>query len=206
MNVDCPLLIIVDWNLPQECIGTVAAFAKQFPNLRIVVLDNHSEHGALEILRANLDSIEILPLPEKKGRGPAINVGLRRWLDGEKSAYCLISAHDAKPGAGCVQRLLAATDHDPKIGIASPEYPDGNVLRLSALRGVAQEIDVPLQPGDVREIDVPHGPPWLCAANVWPRSVSSTNAILLTVTNMQLCLRARRHGWKLHPRGRRDRR
>ena len=197
MNAECPRLIIVHWNRAQECIETVAAFATQFPNLRIVVLDNHSEHGALEVLRANLDSTQILPLPDNKGWGPAINIALRRWLESERGAYCLISAHDAKPGAECVQRLLAAMDCDPKIGIASPEYPDGSVPRLSALRGVAQEIGAPLRPGDLREIDVPHGTLMIVRRACIAEIGLFDERYFAYGDEHEFGARARRQGWKV---------
>jgi N-acetylglucosaminyl-diphospho-decaprenol L-rhamnosyltransferase len=197
VNAEPPLLIIVHWNRPQECIETVAAFTKQRPDLRILVLDNHSKPDALETLRANLGSVEIDSLPENRGWGPAINVGLRRWLEHAGSAYCLISAHDADPGADCVKRLVDAMNGDPKIGIASPEYPDGSVPRLSALHGVSQEIAPPLQPGDVREIDVPHGTLMIIRRECLVEIGLFDERYFAYGDEHELGARARRHGWKV---------
>jgi N-acetylglucosaminyl-diphospho-decaprenol L-rhamnosyltransferase len=209
VNAEPPLLIVVHWNRPQECIETVAAFTKQLPELRILVLDNHSSPDALEALRVNLASAEILALPENKGWGPAINVALRRWLEQKGSAvaavydrrrpgaYCLISAHDAQPAADCVTRLLEAMDRDPKIGIASPEYPDGSVPRLSARHGVSQEIAAPVHLGEVREIDVPHGTLMIARRECLAQIGLFDERYFAYGDEHELGARARRRGWKV---------
>jgi N-acetylglucosaminyl-diphospho-decaprenol L-rhamnosyltransferase len=197
VNAEPPLLIIVHWNRPNECIETVSAFTKQFPELRILVLDNHSAPDALETLRTRLDSVEILPLPENKGWGPALNVALCRWLEHDRSAYCLISAHDAQPVATCVRRLIEAMDRDPRIGLASPEYPDGSVPHLSALHGVSQEIAAPLQPGVVREIDVPHGTLMIVRRECLAEIGLFDERYFAYGDEHELGARARRRGWKV---------
>ena len=198
MKTEPPLLIVVHWNRPQECVRTVFAFAKQFSDLRILVLDNHSSADAFETLRAGLDfSIEILQLPQNKGWGPALNVVLRRWLEDETGAYCLISAHDAQPAAGCVMRLLKAMERDSQIGIACPEYPDGSVPRLSAWHGVSQEISQPLQPGTVREIDVPHGTLMLARRDCLAQVGLFDERYFAYGDEHELGARARRRGWKV---------
>jgi N-acetylglucosaminyl-diphospho-decaprenol L-rhamnosyltransferase len=197
VNAEPPLLIIVHWNRPDECVETVSAFTKQFPELRVLVLDNHSAPGALDILRTRLDSVEILPLPENNGWGPALNVALRRWLDHERSAYCLISAHDAQPAADCVRRLIEAMDRDAKIGIASPEYPDGSVPHLSALHGVSQEIAESLPPNAVREIDVPHGTLMVVRRECLAKIGLFDERYFAYGDEHELGARARRRGWKV---------
>jgi N-acetylglucosaminyl-diphospho-decaprenol L-rhamnosyltransferase len=197
VKAEPPLLIIVHWNRPKECVETVSAFTNQFPELRILILDNHSASDALDILRTCLGSIEILPLPENKGWGPALNVALRRWLEQGRSAYCLISAHDAQPSADCVRRLIAAMDRDAKIGIASPEYPDGSVPHLSALHGVSQEITVPLQPGVVRQIDVPHGTLMIVRRECLAEIGLFDERYFAYGDEHELGTRARRRGWKV---------
>jgi N-acetylglucosaminyl-diphospho-decaprenol L-rhamnosyltransferase len=197
VNAEPPQLIIVHWNRPNECVEAISAFTTQLPELRVVVLDNHSAPDALDTLRTRLASAEILPLPENKGWGPALNVPLRRWLEQGRSTYCLISAHDAQPGDDCVRRLLAAMDRDLKVGLGSPEYPDGSVPHLSALHGVSQEITAPLQPGVVREIDVPHGTLMIVRRECLAEIGLFDERYFAYGDEHELGARARRSGWKV---------
>ncbi len=191
-------LIIVHWNRPRECAATVAAFRKQDADLRIVVLDNDSVPNAFGTLWSSLDSsVELLPLPENRGWGPALNVALRQWLNEDASAFCLISAHDAQPAPECVPRLFEAMTRNSKIGIACPEYPDGSAPRLSPLHGVAQEFGARLRPGDVREIDVPHGTLMILRRECLAEIGLFDERYFAYGDEHELGARARRRGWKI---------
>lgn len=198
MKAESPRLIVVHWNRPHECERTVTAFAGRCPDLNILILDNHSEDDAFAKLTAALDSsVEILRLPQNKGWGPALNVALQRWLEEEASAYCLISAHDAEPRANCLERLIAAMDEDDRIGIASPEYPDGSVPHLSAAHAVSQEISEPLRAGVVREIDVPHGTLMIARRACLAEIGLFDERYFAYGDEHELGARARRRGWKV---------
>jgi N-acetylglucosaminyl-diphospho-decaprenol L-rhamnosyltransferase len=197
VNAEPPLLIVVHWNRPQECVATVCAFRKQARELRIIIIDNHSTEDAVDALRRGLDCVEILALPENKGWGPAINLALRQWLEQGRSTYCLISAHDARPSPDCVMRLVDAMDHDRKIGIASPEYPDGSVPHLSALHAVSQKIATPLRPGVVCEIDVPHGTLMIVRRECLAEIGLFDERYFAYGDEHELGVRARRHGWNV---------
>jgi N-acetylglucosaminyl-diphospho-decaprenol L-rhamnosyltransferase len=151
-------LIVVHWNRPEECIATVRAFLDQRVPLSVVVLDNNSTEEAFRTVSAELaNAVRFIRLSENRGWGGALNVALEEWLRTETNPYCLIAAHDALPSPDCVKRLIEAADGDERIGIACPEYPDGSVARLSALRGVYQEMRARLTSGEVQFVDVPHG-------------------------------------------------
>ncbi len=162
------------------------------------MLDNNSAAGAFENLRSAIDSsVEILRLPQNKGWGAALNFALHRWLDQERSVYCLISAHDAQPAPDCVARLVGAMDADGKLGIVCPEYPDGSVPRLSARHAVSQEIAPRLQPGVVQDIDVPHGTLMMVRRECLAEIGLFDERYFAYGDEHELGARARRHGWKV---------
>jgi GT2 family glycosyltransferase len=151
-------LFIVHWNQPAACCATVRAFEAQRVQLRITIIDNNSEAELFDQLASDLPaSVRLVRLRENKGWGGAINIVLRQWLSDTTVPYCLISAHDAIPGVGCLELLLRAADTDPRIGIASPQYPEPIITKLSPLHGVYTQRVTPGCRGDVREMDVPHG-------------------------------------------------
>jgi N-acetylglucosaminyl-diphospho-decaprenol L-rhamnosyltransferase len=141
-----------------ECLATIRSSMAQIPALHVLVLDNNSSATNYETLCHQLDpSVEVLRFQENKGWGPALNVGLRKWLNEENNRFCFISAHDADLAPDCLTRLKGAVDADPKLGIACPQYPDCSVPHLSALHGVSYKFVNPPRPDHVESIDVPHG-------------------------------------------------
>jgi len=196
--VSAARLIIVHWNRPAECAATARAFDKQDAGLRIVVLDNNSAPDAFERLRGSLEpSVAVIRLPENKGWGPALNIGLREWLEHDTSELCLISAHDADPAPDCVPCLLQAMQRDAKIGIACPEYPDGSIPRLSPMHGVAQEFAERLRPNELRQIDVPHGTLMIVRRACLIDIGLFDERYFAYGDEHELGARARRHGWKI---------
>lgn len=151
-------VFVVHWNQPRECAAAVLALLDQGLPLRITVIDNDSALAAYEQLRASVDrDVELVRLRENKGWGAALNVVLREWMNSDGSPFCFIAAHDALPEPDCLRLLAAAARNDPKIGIASPQYHDAIVPRLSALRGVYYEVGTGFSNGAVQKVDVPHG-------------------------------------------------
>ncbi len=121
--------VIVHRNRPDSCVGTGRALWDQGVE-RLVVVDNGSPPGALDVVRAGLPEATVLELGCNTGFGPAANVGLRHWLDeGAEVAgsWVLVCPHDARPDPGCVAALLDAAASRPGAGLASAEYGDGDV-------------------------------------------------------------------------------
>lgn len=191
-------LFIVHWNQPAACVATVNAFRLQETPLRITVIDNDSEPDAYAQLEAQLDpSVTIVRLDDNKGWGGALNVALRLWLRSEGKSYCLLSAHDAIPAPDCLRLLLAATDADPRIGIACPQYPDPFVSRLSRWRGVYPEAATPQPTGSAQEVDVPHGTLMLVRRECLEEIGLFDQRYFAYGDEHDLGARAARHGWKV---------
>src|SRR5579872_5236943 len=150
--------LILHWNRPEECLRTVNAFLAQGIPLQISVIDNHSDSEALQALKAGLpDGVRLVALDENRGWGAAFNIAMRDWLAGEGSEFCLIAAHDATPGANCLEMLLGAIAGNPRIGIVCPEYGYPAVPRFTRLRSVRDFQVDPRAKGTVEAVDVPFG-------------------------------------------------
>lgn len=153
-------LIVVHWNQPDECLATIAALRAQEVPLQVIVADNHSRAEEWERLRAGTDdSIELVRLDENKGWGGALNIVLQKWLAAPGPELCLISAHDTEPQPNCLPLLVAAMEKNPKLGIACPQYPapDLHIARLSARRGVYQQLATAQPAGVAQPVEAPHG-------------------------------------------------
>lgn len=197
-NAELPVtLLVVHWNRPRECLATVNAFRAQGVS-RVVVVDNHSTPEALRELEAGLDpTVQIMPLPENRGWGPALNVALAKWLETGRDPFCLISAHDAVLETDCVALLIQAAQSDQRIGVACPQYPDATVPRLSARRGVAQDFGQALARGTAQTVDVPHGTLMLVRRECLAEIGMFDERYFAYGDEHELGARATRRGWKV---------
>ncbi len=123
-------VVVVHWNQPRWCEGSLAALAEQGLDLHVVVVDNGSEPERLAELRAVVAaspvSTELLELGRNTGFGPGANAGFRRWLaDGERAEWCALMPHDALPAPGTIGRLIAMAEARPRAGLACADVGDG---------------------------------------------------------------------------------
>jgi N-acetylglucosaminyl-diphospho-decaprenol L-rhamnosyltransferase len=195
-NAEPVTLLVVHWNNPRACLETVRALREQHPNLQTVILDNASAREAYEELRGGTDA-KIVRLSHNHGWGPALNIGLRKWLDQSRGEFCLISAHDAVPSAGCVELLLAAMERDARIGIACPQYADATVPCFSAMHGVKLYVDLAQSRGALQWVDVPHGTLFLLRRECLRAIGLFDERYFAYGDEHELGARARRHGWKV---------
>ena len=124
-------VVILHWNRPERCLGTVARFLAQEvgDGVRVVVVDNGSTPDAIATVRAGLpDGVELVELPRNRGFGPGANAGFRHVLahphacDG---AWVGLAPHDAEPAPDCLARMLGAVEERPRAGLACADFGDG---------------------------------------------------------------------------------
>ncbi len=176
---------------------TVEALRAQGILLEVTVIDNDSNREAWEILQAGFGADdEFLRLDNNRGWGGALNVALKSWLERCANRYCLISAHDAAPAAGCLRLLIEAAECDPRIGIACPQYPEPFIGRFSSVRGVVPE-HVPAQSsGAAQAVDAPHGTLMLCRRECLEQIGLFDERYFAYGDEHELGMRAGREGWK----------
>jgi N-acetylglucosaminyl-diphospho-decaprenol L-rhamnosyltransferase len=119
-------LVIVHRREPTLIGETVARFVDQSVAVRVLVVDNGSSPEQLDQVRAAVpDDVEILPLGENRGFGPAANAGFRWYLERPGAEWLAVAPHDARPAEDCVVRLLAELGRRPRAGLASADVGDG---------------------------------------------------------------------------------
>jgi GT2 family glycosyltransferase len=124
-------VVILHWNRPHRCLGTVERFLDQeVPGgVRVVVVDNGSEPEALAIVRKGLPTdVELIELPRNRGFGPGANVGYRHVLahpEPDDVDWVALAPHDAEPAPGCLARMLEVVGERPRAGLACADFGDG---------------------------------------------------------------------------------
>jgi N-acetylglucosaminyl-diphospho-decaprenol L-rhamnosyltransferase len=122
-------VIVVNWNVRdmlRECLRSVEAeLAGLAPDeSEVVVVDNASTDGSVDMLRAEFPAIQLLANHENVGFGAANNQGLTRAA----GRYVLFLNPDTKVRPAALQRLLAFIDQRPQVACVGPRLlnPDGS--------------------------------------------------------------------------------
>ena len=107
-----------------ECLASLSGSLVQ--PLRTFVVDNHSEDGSAERIRAARPDVDLVEQEENLGYAGGMNAGLRRALDGD-AEYVLIINSDTLVQRDTVSGLMRALDEQPEAGAATGTftyYPD----------------------------------------------------------------------------------
>lgn len=119
---------IVSYNtreLLRKCLQTLA---DQNEPLQIIVVDNGSTDGSIEMVRADFPDVELIESGGNIGFGRANNLAFER----ARGRYFLLLNSDAFPQAGALTTLRQWMDARPHVGAVGPQllFPDG-ALQIS---------------------------------------------------------------------------
>lgn len=119
-------VVVVNFNTRDHLRACLESVVADVP-LRVVVADNGSSDGSVDMVRREFTSVEIDLDPANPGFGAAANRGIRRCAPAD--VLLLNSDTRLKPGAlGALSRYL---DEHPRAGIVGPRLvnPDGSLQR-----------------------------------------------------------------------------
>jgi GT2 family glycosyltransferase len=115
------LIVILNWNNPEETQTAVtSAMRLDYPNFRLLIVDNGSEDDSLRQLRPLVsERIELIESPINTGYTGGCNLGLERALAlGAKYAWLL--NNDAVVEPKTLSSLVNLAESDDRIGLATP--------------------------------------------------------------------------------------
>ena len=135
--------VLVNWNNAPDTLACLDSLARQdYPNLRVVVVDNASTDGSASLLRNRFPHLALLESDRNAGFPVACNLGARHLLAEGAELIWLLNNDTMVPPETC-SRLVAAAAANPAAGvIGSVLYymhaPDrvqawggGNISRLT---------------------------------------------------------------------------
>lgn len=119
-ETDAPLVsvIIPNWNtrdLLARALDAVAVSAAELPH-EVIVVDNGSTDGSLELLRARYPAVRVIANDRNLGFAAANNQGLAL----ARGAACLLLNSDAAPEPAAIPVLWAALVERPRAGVVGP--------------------------------------------------------------------------------------
>lgn len=126
LDVSAPRVsvIVVSWNAREHLLACLDRLARQEPH-ELIVVDNGSSDGSLEMLRAR-DDLLLIELPNP-GFGAANNVGAQH----AGGRYLLLLNSDCELDDGALSVLADCLERNPQAGIVGPmlRFPDGRLQR-----------------------------------------------------------------------------
>lgn len=113
-------IIILNWNAWQdtlECLRSV--YAQDYPNYRVLVVDNGSTNDSVAQIRTAFPQVEILETGENLGYAGGNNRGLQ-WALAQGVDYAWILNDDLTVASDCLTHLIAVAGQMQNVGFFGP--------------------------------------------------------------------------------------
>jgi GT2 family glycosyltransferase len=217
------LIVILSWNvrdLLRQCLESVASgrpLSANHPPLttEIVVVDNASSDGSVEMVRAEFPAVRLIANQTNRGYTGGNNDGIAAAT----GRYVMILNPDTRVLNDALAAMVAYADAHPDVGIVGPQLlnPDGSVqssrrrfptlmtglfestwLQPLAPRDVLRRYYVLDQPDDtIQEVDWLFGACFLVRRQVIQQVDVLDEGFFMYSEEMDWCRRIRQAGWKV---------
>ncbi|MGH2592460.1 MAG: glycosyltransferase family 2 protein [Anaerolineae bacterium] len=119
-------IVVVNWNvrdLLRRCLDSI--FAAGQPRLEVIVVDNASSDGSLDMLRADFPHVTLIANADNRGFPAANNQGLAA----ARGRLVMTLNPDTAIVADALARMIAYLDAHPDVGALGPQLlnPDGSI-------------------------------------------------------------------------------
>lgn len=116
---------VVNTNGREHLLACLDAIERTHPagiEREILVLDNASDDGSVEAVRARGGEVRLIALGQRAGKAENDSTLMRE----ASGRYCLLLNEDSELRPGATGALLAALDADPKAAAAGPQLLDSS--------------------------------------------------------------------------------
>lgn len=111
-------IIIPNWNgksIIEKCLNSVKT--TDYPNYRILVVDNGSTDGSVELIKEKFPQVVLIELRKNLGVAKAVNIGIKRILN-EGADYVLLLNNDVEIiDKKWLENMIRVAESDVSIGI-----------------------------------------------------------------------------------------
>ncbi len=201
--------IIINWNLKETTFSCIQSLMNQDTSSDIILVDNGSRDGSVEYLSSHFPGLEIIPLPDNIGFGPACNRAIQKALQRTTCQFVLLINNDAVLAPDGLSRILQVADVTPAVGIFGPKvyYRDDperiwyagarqrRVVLAAAGTGRGQidrgQFDKPIP------VDYIFGTAMMIRRSIFEQVGLFDERFYLYLEDLDFCLRARRMGISL---------
>ena len=212
MEID---VVIPNWNgrdLLHDCLESLRPVGEGL-RLRVVLVDNASTDGSIDLLRHNHPEVDLLINERNEGFARACNRGAARGA----APYVMLLNTDAVMRPGAVADLVRLLEREPRAALAGPRLlnPDGSFQSShSTFPTLAQDLLIltaigrlvygshypshgPGESGGARSVDWVGGACLLVRRRAWEQMGGFDESYFMYAEELDLCYRLRRAGWEI---------
>lgn len=117
-----PLIItvILNTNRRDDTLACVASLqAGDYPNHRIIVLDNASTDGSVAAIAGRFPDVQIIRLQENRGYAGNNNVGIAAAVE-QGADWVFVLNEDTTLATDCLSQMIDAARRFPRVGVIGP--------------------------------------------------------------------------------------
>jgi N-acetylglucosaminyl-diphospho-decaprenol L-rhamnosyltransferase len=186
-------VVVIHRNRPDAVGRTVAAFRDQTVATGVMVIDNGSVAETVAALPELVGEATLVVTGSNLGFGPGGNVGLRRFLHHETGEWVALAPHDALPDPDTLEKMLAAVEDRPGVGLMSADVGDGMRPVIDPYLGT---IDArPNVDEGYDAADYPHGTLMMCRRACLEEIGIFDERYFAYCEESELAIRAAKAGW-----------
>lgn len=195
--------VIVSWNGTAWIRQAIESLQRSTVPVRIVVVDNASTDGTVEIIRECYKEVEVFCMAKNLGFAKANNHGISHALS-QGADYILLLNQDAKADPRMIDSLINLLDKHPDLGIVSPLHLDYQGSGIDQLFFQHISSDMSLisdaffkQLHDFYEVQYVNAAVWLVSQRVFKEVGGFDPLFFMYGEDQDYCQRVRYHGFKI---------
>ena len=196
-------IIVLNWNNCRDTLICLNSLEKlNYPNYRLLVVDNGSDDDSVVCIRGAYPNLELIETGRNLGFAGGNNVGIRYALE-RGADYVWLLNNDTKVDPRALTAMVEAAESDSRIGaVGSVLYYMDEPERMQAwgggwvslLSGVTGHYKGPVDHG---KLDYITGASLLIRASTLREVGYLDERYFMYWEDVDLCFRIRRQGWKL---------
>jgi GT2 family glycosyltransferase len=112
--------VVLNTNRKDDTLACLQALAgSRYPELHVIVLDNHSTDGSPEAIRSAFPDVTVVQLERNLGYAGNNNVGIQLALE-SGADWIFVENEDTLVEPGCFEAMIATAQANPRIGVIGP--------------------------------------------------------------------------------------
>ena len=202
-------IIILNWNRLEdtlECITSVSLL--NYPNYKIILVDNGSIEGSIDVIREKYDDIVLIKNRENLGYAEGNNVGIRYALSNDADYIWLLN-NDTVVDQNALGAMVDIGEKLPECGILGskiyyfdqPEiiwFAGATIIWRKAISNhIGQNQKDQAKYNSIAEMERVTGCSMLVKREVCERIGLMDEKLFLYVEELDWCVRARKAGYKI---------
>lgn len=123
-NLSAVMLVVINYNQKEWLVNCLPSLKKtDYPDFKVVVIDNASKDGSIQFIKDNFSDIEIIGNRKNIGFGGAVNLAINIAIE-RTAKYVVILNPDIKVSPDWLDELVKVAEGNADVGIFMPLHHD----------------------------------------------------------------------------------